>query len=84
MDQRFPGKENPLQKRFYIAVAQRSVEEDDTILSKVAKAEGKTRGKKMEKPQNVLRPARQRIDRQLSKLRLEAIVNVYVSRLVLV
>ena len=55
MDQRFPGKENPLQKRFYIAVAQRSVEEDDTILSKVAKAEGKTRGKKMEKPQNVLR-----------------------------
>ena len=34
---------------------------------------------KMEKPEKVLR-----IDRQLSKLRLEAIVQVFVSRLVLV
>ena len=43
---RFPGKSNPLQTRlFFISIAQWSVEENDTIMSKVAKSKGKTRGK---------------------------------------
>ena len=43
---RFPGKSNPLQTRlFFISIAPWSVEENDTIMSKVAKSKGKTRGK---------------------------------------
>ena len=42
---RFPGKKNPLQKRFFISIAHRNVKEADTIMSKVAKGKGKTRGK---------------------------------------
>ena len=45
---RFPGKSNPLQTRFLISIAQWKVAEDDTIMRKVAKGKGKTRGK-MEK-----------------------------------
>ena len=54
---------------------------DDTVLSKVAKGKGKT-ALKLESPE-MFREARQGIDRQLQKLRFEAIVNVFVSRLVL-
>ena len=43
---RFPGKKNPLQKRFFISIAHRNFKEADTIMSKVAKGKGKTRGKK--------------------------------------
>ena len=42
---RFPGKRNPLQKRFFISIAHRNVKEADTIMSKVAKGKGKIRGK---------------------------------------
>ena len=51
---RFPGKSNPLQTRlFFISIAPWSVEENDTIMSKVAKSKGKPAAK-MEKPQTVL------------------------------
>ena len=51
---RFPGKSNPLQTRlFFISIAQWSVEENDTIMSKVAKSKGKPAAK-MEKPQTLL------------------------------
>ena len=43
-------KINPWQAHFLISNSQRGIEEDDTIMSKVAKGKGK-----MEKPQNVLR-----------------------------
>ena len=48
-----------------------SVEEGDTIMSKVAKSKGKTRGKRW-KDRKVCWGARQRIEIQLSKLRFEA------------
>ena len=50
---------------------------------KVAKGEGKTHGKNGKNREMCLE-VRQRIDRQLSKLRFEAIDNVFVSRLILV
>ena len=40
---------------FFISIAQWSIEEDDTIMSKVKKGKGKTRGKNAKKPQNVHR-----------------------------
>ena len=43
---RFPGKSIALQTRFVISIAQWCVEEDDTMMAKVAKNKGKTRGKK--------------------------------------
>ena len=70
----------PLQTRFTF---QWSVEEDDTIMGKVAKGEGKTHGKNGKNREMCLE-VRQRIDRQLSKLRFEAIDNVFVSGLILV
>ena len=79
---RFLGKSNPLEKRFFTSIAQRSVEEDDTIMSKVAKGKRKTRDRNG-KNRKMCLGARQRIDKQLSKLRFEAIFNVFVSRLVL-
>ena len=45
MDQNFPGKETHCGPFFYISIAQWSVEKDDTIMGKVAKGKGKTRGK---------------------------------------
>ena len=43
-DQDFRRKSNPLWTRFFffISIAQWSVEEEDTIMSKVAKGKGKT------------------------------------------
>ena len=54
-DQDFPGS-NPLRTLFFflISIAQWSVEEDNTIMSKVAKAKEKPVAK-MEKLQNELR-----------------------------
>ena len=64
-----PRKSNPLQTRvfFFTSIAWWSVEEDDTILSKVAKGKGKT-GSQGWKNQKRYWGARQRIDIQLSKL----------------
>ena len=64
---RFPRKKNPLQKRFFpfffsISIAQWSDEEDNTIMTKVAKSKGKTRGKNGKKLKNVLRS--QTVNRQ--------------------
>ena len=77
---RFPAKSIPLQTRFTF---QWSVEEDDTIMGKVAKGEGKTHGKNG-KNRKMCWDVKQRIDRQLSKLRFEAIANVFASWLILV
>ena len=53
MDQDFPGKVSHCRHSFLvISIAQWSVEEDDTILGKVAKAKEKPAAKK-EKPENV-------------------------------
>ena len=84
MDPDFSGKVTHCRQVFFffISIAQWSVEEDDTIISKVAKGKGKTRGKN-EKNQKMSWGERQRIDIQLSKLPFEAIVNVFVSRLVI-
>ena len=47
MDQDFPRKETPCrQVSFLISIAPWSVEEDDTMMSKVTKGKEKTRGKK--------------------------------------
>ena len=74
----FPGKSNPLQTCFFfISIAQWSIEEDDTIMSKVKKGKGKTRGKNA-KNHRMCIGARQRIDRQLSKLQFKATFNVCV------
>ena len=73
MDQNFPGKETHCGPFFYISIAQWSVEKDDTIMGKVAKAK--------EKP--AAKMGKQRIDRQFSKLRFIGVVNVLVSRLLL-
>ena len=43
-ESRFPRKSNPLQKGFFIPIAQRSIEEDDTIISKVTKGKDKNCG----------------------------------------
>ena len=51
---RFPMKSSPLQTRFFIWIAQWSVEEDDIIMSKVVIGKGKTVGKNG-KPENGLR-----------------------------
>ena len=52
MDQDFPGKVSQCRHSFLvISIAQWSVEEDDTILGKVAKAKEKPAAKK-EKPEN--------------------------------
>ena len=46
---RFPGKSNPLQTRFFfILIAQWSIKEDNTIISKIAKGKEKSAAK-MEK-----------------------------------
>ena len=45
---RFPRKSNPVQKCIYIfliLIAQGSITEEDTIMSKVAKGKGKGKGK---------------------------------------
>ena len=62
---RFIGKSNPLEKRFFTSITQRNVEEDDTIMSKVAKGKRKTRDRNRKNPKMCL-GARQRIDKQLS------------------
>ena len=81
MDQDFPRKVTHCWHLFLYLDRSKSVEEDDTIMSKVAKGKGKPRQKW--KNRELGWGARQRIDIQLSKLRFEAIVNVFVSRLVL-
>ena len=63
---------------FFISIAQWSIEQDDTIMSKVKKGKGKTHGKNA-KNHKMCRGARQRIDRQLSKLQFEATFNVCVK-----
>ena len=73
MDQDCPGKSNPLQTLFLISIAW-SVEEGDTIMSKVAKSKEKP-ATKMEKPQN--EPSS-----KTTKIKFEAILNVFFSRLV--
>ena len=47
MDQDFPGKITHCRHPFFIVIsfAQWSVEEDDTMMSKVARGKGKIRGK---------------------------------------
>ena len=81
MDQDFPRKVTHCWHLFLYLDRSKSVEEDDTIMSKVAKGKGKPRQKWKNREPGW--GARQRIDIQLSKLRFEAIVNVFVSRLVL-
>ena len=55
MDQDFPVKVTHCRDVFFlISIAQWSVEEEDTIMSKVSKGKEKP-APKMEKPQNVLR-----------------------------
>ena len=62
---------------FFISIAQWSIGEDDTIMSKVKKGKGKTCSKNA-KNDKMCRGARQQIDRQLSKLQFEATFNVFV------
>ena len=70
-----------LQTRFpLISIVQWRVEKDDTIIGKVAKGKGKPRGK-MEKTENMLRS---KTTNRQSKLQFEAIVDDFVSWLVLV
>ena len=70
-----------LQTRFpLISIVQWRVEKVDTIIGKVAKGKGKPRGK-MEKTENMLRS---KTTNRQSKLRFEAIVDDFVSWLVLV
>ena len=67
---------------FFFLFAQWSVEDDDTITSKVAKGKGKTRGK-MEKPENVLR-SKTTNRRSAFKITIRGdCKSVFVSRLVL-
>ena len=63
---------------FFISIAQWSIEQDDTKMSKVKKGKGKTHGKNAKKNYKMCRGARQRIDRQLLKLQFEATFNVCV------
>ena len=44
MNQDFPGKVTHCRKVFFIPIAQRSIEEDDAIISKVTKGKDKTSG----------------------------------------
>ena len=44
MNQDFPGKVTHCRKVFFILIAQRSIEEDDAIISKVAKGKDETCG----------------------------------------
>ena len=82
IDQDFPGKVTHCRHVFFLnSIAQWSVKEDDTKMSQVAKGKGKPWQKW--KNRKMCWGARQRIDRQLSELRFEAIVNVFVSRPVL-
>ena len=75
-------KSNLLLTPFFISRSlSKSVEVDDTIMSKVVKGKGKPRQRW--KNREPCWGARRRIDIQPSKLRFEAIVNVFVSRLVL-
>lgn len=64
---RFLGKSIALQTRFVISIAQWSVKEDYTLISKVAKSKGKTCGKKGQTGKYARWEARPRIDRQLKK-----------------
>ena len=85
---RFPRKKNPLQKRFFpfsffffpsrsLSGAMRRTTQS---WPKLPKAKEKPVAK-MEKNWKMCWGARQWIDRQLSELRFEAAVNVFVSRL---
>ena len=75
---RFPGKSNSFQTSciFLFAIAQWNVEEKDTTMSRAAKGKGESRGKN-KKNRKMCWGVRQRIDRQLFKLRFEAIANVF-------
>ena len=64
---------------FFNSIAQWGVEEDNTSMSKVVKGKGKIGGKNG-KNWKICWGGRQWIDRKLSKLKFEAIVNVFVSR----
>ena len=75
MDQDFPGKVTHCWHLFLYLDRSKSVEENDTIMSKVAKGKGKPRQKWKNREPGW--GARQRIDIQLSKSRFEAIVNVF-------
>ena len=62
MDQDFLGKRIHCRNVFFlflfffsISIAQWSDEEDNTVMTKVAKSKGKTRGKNGKKLENVLR-----------------------------
>ena len=59
---RFPRKSNPLQTCIYIfliLIAQGSVTEEDTIMSKVAKGKGKGKGKTHSKNEKTAKCAEQ-------------------------
>ena len=77
---RFPGKSNSFQTSFLflIAIAQWDVDEKDKTMSRAAKGKGESRGKNKKK-RKMCWGVRQRIDRQLFKLRFEAIVNVCIK-----
>ena len=78
----FSGKEAHCRHVFFvISITKWSVKEDDTMMSKVPKGEGKNPRQKW-KNCKLCWGAKQRIDIQLSKLRFEASVNFFVSRLV--
>ena len=64
---------------FFNSIAQWGVEEDNTSMSKVVKGKGKIGGKNG-KNWKICWGGRQWIDRKLSKLKFEAIVNNFVSR----
>ena len=83
MDQRFPGKETHCRNVFISRSLRGALRRTTQYWARLPKPKAKPAGKKW-KNRKMCWGARQRIDRQLSKLRLEAIVNVYVSRLVLV
>ena len=83
MDQRFPGKVTHCRNVFISRSLRGALRRTTQYWARLPKPKAKPAGKKW-KNRKMCWGARQRIDRQLSKLRLEAIVNVYVSRLVLV
>ena len=77
---RFSGKRNPSATPFFffffflISIAKWSIKEDDAIMSTVAEGKGNTCGENEKKNRKICRGARQRIDRQLSKLRSKLVL----------